>query len=91
MAHLVMNVAHRDPNGICVDVHVHRIAWRLGWVPDNVKDPEQTRQALESWLPKRWWQDINPLLVGFGQTVCKASSPRCSECLINHLCPSADF
>ncbi|KNE66230.1 hypothetical protein AMAG_10468 [Allomyces macrogynus ATCC 38327] len=54
--------------GIGVDVHVHRIANRLGWVQPS--QPEQTRVALESWLPKDKWRAINPLLVGFGQVHC---------------------
>eukprot|EP00268_Persea_americana_P056195 TRINITY_DN6602_c0_g1_i5.p1 TRINITY_DN6602_c0_g1~~TRINITY_DN6602_c0_g1_i5.p1 ORF type:complete len:107 (+),score=13.27 TRINITY_DN6602_c0_g1_i5:208-528(+) len=51
--------------------------------------PEETRVSLQSWLPKEEWVPINPLLVGFGQTVCTPLRPRCGQCAINNLCPSA--
>ncbi|KAL2650167.1 hypothetical protein R1flu_018295 [Riccia fluitans] len=98
MAHLVMNVGWADVQGICVDTHVHRICNRLEWVQHpkstanhrlNTNTPEETRMSLEQWLPKEEWNSINPLLVGFGQTVCTPLRPRCSECLINQLCPAA--
>lgn len=97
MAHLVMNVAWENPVGICVDTHVHRISNRLKWVQTplnaDTKNPEETRKALEAWLPKNEWVDINPLLVGFGQTICTPLRPKCSECDLskNGLCPSANL
>jgi len=51
--------------------------------------PEQTRMSLEKWLPKDEWEPINPLLVGFGQTICTPLRPKCDMCGINNLCPSA--
>jgi endonuclease-3 len=42
---------------------------------------------LEEWLPKNKWAEINHLLVGFGQTICKPIGPRCWECAANKLCP----
>lgn len=98
MAHLVMTCAWGKTEGICVDIHVHRIANRLGWVntwkkntAGNSKgqDPEKTRKELEGWLPREHWGTINPLLVGFGQTVCTPLRPSCSSCKINSMCPSA--
>ncbi|CAE8638815.1 unnamed protein product, partial [Polarella glacialis] len=65
MAYLVMTTALNQQPGICVDTHVHRIANMLRWV--RTKTPEETRVALESWLPKKEWPDINILLVGVGQ------------------------
>ncbi|XP_076896255.1 endonuclease III homolog 1, chloroplastic-like [Bidens hawaiensis] len=88
MAHLVMNVAWDNVQGICVDTHVHRICNRLGWVPQT-KTPEGTREALQMWLPKEEWIPINPLLVGFGQTICTPLRPSCSLCSVSGLCPSA--
>ncbi|MCO5591878.1 hypothetical protein L7F22_045871 [Adiantum nelumboides] len=55
----------------------------------RTKNPEQTRLSLESWLPSEEWAAINPLLVGFGQTICTPLRPRCGECLLNTLCPTA--
>ncbi|KAI3772582.1 hypothetical protein L6452_03772 [Arctium lappa] len=94
MAHLVMNVAWNNVQGICVDTHVHRICNRLGWVSRNgskerTKTPEETRESLQLWLPKEEWVPINPLLVGFGQTICTPLRPSCDICIINDLCPSA--
>jgi len=87
MAHLCMNIAWGKQSGIGVDVHVHRISARLGWT-QNCKEPEQTRQALEAWLPEDRWTEINWLLVGFGQEVCLPVGPRCGECLNRQLCPT---
>ncbi|KAL6194277.1 hypothetical protein ACLB2K_035361 [Fragaria x ananassa] len=93
MAHLVMNVAWDNVQGICVDTHVHRICNRLGWVRAGKKqktsNPEETREALQLWLPKDEWVPINPLLVGFGQTVCTPLRPRCGVCSVSEFCPSA--
>lgn len=94
MAHLVMNVGWNNVQGICVDTHVHRICNRLGWVSrpgtrQETSTPEETRVSLQTWLPKEEWVQINPLLVGFGQTVCTPLRPKCGVCSVNKLCPSA--
>ncbi|KAJ0092709.1 hypothetical protein Patl1_26315 [Pistacia atlantica] len=94
MAHLVMNVGWDNVQGICVDTHVHRICNRLGWVSQpgrkqKTSSPEATREALQLWLPKEEWVPINPLLVGFGQTICTPVRPHCEMCSVNDLCPSA--
>jgi endonuclease III len=70
-----------------VDTHVHRISNRLGWVKKPTKTPEETRKALESWLPKGLWEEVNHLLVGFGQQICKPVGPSCSSCSNLPLCP----
>ncbi|CAL1404683.1 unnamed protein product [Linum trigynum] len=94
MAHLVMQIAWDNAQGICVDTHVHRISNRLGWVSrpgtkQKTSTPEQTREALQLWLPKEEWVPINPLLVGFGQTICTPLRPKCEMCSVSDLCPSA--
>ncbi|XP_010904324.2 endonuclease III-like protein 1 [Esox lucius] len=89
MAHLAMDIAWNQVSGIGVDTHVHRISNRLGWTRVRTKNPEQTRKALEDWLPRDLWSEINWLLVGFGQQVCLPVSPLCSACLNQHSCPSA--
>ncbi|KAH0611100.1 uncharacterized protein H6S33_011527 [Morchella sextelata] len=78
MAHLCMSAAWDDTQGIGVDVHVHRITNMWGWVSTNT--PEETRIALEAWLPRDRWREINHLLVGFGQSVCLPRGRRCGEC-----------
>eukprot|EP00753_Platysulcus_tardus_P018610 PLAT6964.1.p1 GENE.PLAT6964.1~~PLAT6964.1.p1 ORF type:complete len:301 (-),score=90.85 PLAT6964.1:188-1090(-) len=87
MAFLAMSCAWKNCVGIGVDVHVHRISNRLGWV--DSKKPEQTRVQLESWLPRSLWNDINVLLVGFGQQICTPRKPKCDSCAAAALCPSA--
>ncbi|KAM7359318.1 endonuclease III-like protein 1 isoform 1-T1 [Cochliomyia hominivorax] len=89
MAHICMSTAWDQVTGIGVDVHVHRISNRIGWLPKSTKEPEQTRLALEAWLPSHLWSEVNYLLVGFGQTICTPVKPKCSECLNCDICPSA--
>ncbi|XP_054460563.1 endonuclease III-like protein 1 [Anoplopoma fimbria] len=89
MAHLAMDIAWDQVSGIGVDTHVHRISNRLGWLKKPTKNPEETRKALEEWLPRELWSEINWLLVGFGQQVCLPVSPLCSACLNQYSCPSA--
>ncbi|XP_060642497.2 endonuclease III-like protein 1 [Anolis sagrei] len=86
MAHLVMDIAWQDVSGIGVDTHVHRICNRLKWTKNETKLPEETRQALEEWLPRELWSEINWLLVGFGQQTCLPVGPRCSQCLNKDIC-----
>lgn len=88
MAHICMRVAWGVVSGIGVDTHVHRISNRLQWMPKATKEPEQTRVALESWLPRELWSEVNELLVGFGQTICTPTNPKCGECLNYDICPS---
>ncbi len=69
---------------ICVDVHVHRISNRLGFI--KTKNPDETEKTLSKKVPKDYWNQINTLLVGFGQVLCKPVSPFCSSCPVAYLC-----
>lgn len=89
MAYLCMTEAWGIVEGIGVDTHVHRISARLDWVPRNLKLPEDTRKALEKWLPREYWRDINTMLVGHGQTVCLPVHPKCELCFNQDICPSS--
>jgi endonuclease-3 len=82
-ANLVLTAGYGKP-GICVDTHVHRITNRWGLV--RTSTPEQTEYALREMLPKRYWKDINPTLVPFGQNVCTPVSPFCRSCTIRKFC-----
>eukprot|EP01111_Echinosteliopsis_oligospora_P007492 TRINITY_DN2263_c0_g1_i1.p1 TRINITY_DN2263_c0_g1~~TRINITY_DN2263_c0_g1_i1.p1 ORF type:complete len:468 (-),score=166.72 TRINITY_DN2263_c0_g1_i1:114-1517(-) len=86
MGHLTMLIAWKQCVGIGVDVHVHRISNRLGWV--HTTKPEQTRLELEGWLPREHWLDVNVLLVGFGQVQCLPVGPKCSSCPVHDTCPT---
>ena len=83
-ANLVVTAAYGKP-GICVDTHVHRITNIWGYVV--TKTPEETEMALRDKLPRRYWLEINDLLVSYGQTQCRPSSPLCSTCVIAKWCP----
>ena len=82
-ANLVVTVGYGKP-GICVDIHVHRISNRWGYV--KTATPEQTEQALRSKLPKRYWITFNDLLVPYGQNLCQPVSPFCSRCKVIQYC-----
>jgi endonuclease-3 len=72
-ANLVLIEAFNLP-GICVDVHVHRITNRCGWL--NTKTPEETEMTLREILPKKYWKG----------NLCRPLSPYCSKCVIEQHC-----
>jgi endonuclease III len=84
-ANLVMILAFNSNQNICVDVHVHRIANRLGWV--RTRTPEETEQALYKTLEQQWWPVVNLYLVTWGQNVCRPVYPRCDRCPLLKVCP----
>lgn len=85
-ANLVVTLGYGKP-GICIDVHVHRISNRLGYV--RTKTPEKTEFALREKLPKKHWIEYNGLLVAFGQTICRPVSPMCDACPVSKWCVRA--
>jgi endonuclease-3 len=82
-ANLVVTLGFSRP-GICVDVHVHRITNRLGWVA--TRHPHETEARLREILPRRHWIPINEILVRHGQQVCRPLSPVCSACPVEPDC-----
>jgi endonuclease III len=84
-ANLVLILAHRSGENICVDTHVHRISNRLGWVA--TRTPQQTEHALYAIAHRKWWPVINLYLVTWGQNVCRPVYPRCGSCVLFDLCP----
>lgn len=82
-AHLVLGIACDQPF-IGVDVHVHRVTNRWGYV--QAPTPEKTMAALEENLPRRYWVEINRLLVPFGKHVCTGTLPKCSTCPVLAMC-----
>lgn len=89
MGYLCLSAAWGRTEGIGVDVHVHRITNLWKW--HTTKTPEETRKALQGWLPRDKWHEINHLLVGFGQTICTPVGRDCGSCTLSSrgLCPSA--
>ena len=82
-AHLALGIACGEPV-ISVDVHVHRVVNRWGYV--RAATPEQTMLALEATLPERYWVPINSLLVPFGKHICTGIRPKCSTCPVLDMC-----
>jgi len=82
-ANLVLGIACDQPR-VGVDVHVHRVTNRWGYV--KTRSPEQTSVALEGKLPRRYRIEINSLLVPFGKHICTGALPRCSECPVLEFC-----
>lgn len=69
---------------IAVDVHVHRVANRWGVIATST--PTQSMLALEQQLPRRYWVELNRLLVPFGKHVCTGTRPHCSTCPVLDMC-----
>ncbi|MEZ4869150.1 MAG: endonuclease III [Caldilineaceae bacterium] len=82
-ANLVLGIACQQSR-ISVDVHVHRVTNRWGYV--STRTPEQTLSALEAKLPQQYWVAINRLLVPFGKHICTGTRPHCSTCLLLAMC-----
>lgn len=76
-ANLVLSQGWKK-DGICVDVHVHRISNRLGYV--RSRTPDETEMVLRKKLPIRYWRTVNQILVAFGQNHCRPVSPLCTTC-----------
>ena len=82
-ANLVLGIACNQPR-VSVDVHVHRITNRWGFVQTST--PERTSQVLEEILPYKYWVEINELLVPFGKHICTGRLPQCSTCPVLSYC-----
>ena len=83
-ANLALGIGAGQPLGVPVDIHVHRVTNRWGVV--SGRTPEQTMLELERVLPKKYWLEINRLLVPFGKFVCTARLPKCSTCPVLEYC-----
>jgi endonuclease-3 len=83
VAALTLAVGFNQP-AIAVDIHVHRIVNRWGYVAATT--PEKTAAALARILPRRYWIEINERLVPFGKHVCTKTRPHCSSCPLLPMC-----
>ena len=86
-ANLALGIACGEP-GIGVDIHVHRVTNRWGYVAAST--PERTLVKLESVVPRDHWLEINRLLVPFGKHTCTGSQPHCSACPVLDMCQQVD-
>ena len=82
-ANLTIAKGFNEP-AICVDVHVHRIFNRMGYL--KTKTPDKTEMILREKLPQKYWIDINTLLVTHGRNICKPIKPLCSKCPVEKFC-----
>jgi endonuclease-3 len=86
-ANIVLTNAYGVVAGVAVDTHVRRLAQRLGLSENN--DPNKIEKDLMSILPKDKWMRITDLLIFHGRRVCTAKKPKCADCVLNKICPSA--
>ncbi|HXE75572.1 MAG TPA: endonuclease III [Candidatus Xenobia bacterium] len=86
-ANVVLGTAFGKNEGVVVDTHVTRLSQRLGFT--RHKDPEKIEQDLMNLFPREDWTDLSHTLILHGRAVCQARRPRCEDCVVSNLCPSA--
>ena len=86
-ANVVLSNAFGIVEGLAVDTHVMRLSRRLGFTKET--DRDKIEQALMSLFPKEQWFEVTNLLITHGRRICSTRSPRCGECVVSGLCPSA--
>ncbi len=88
LAHSYPERAAADPDiGIAVDTHVRRVSHRLGFTQQ--KDPDRIERDLMAIVPREKWNTFTYVLIEHGRATCKAPTPRCERCPVNHLCPAS--
>ena len=88
-ANVVLGNAFNINEGVVVDTHVGRLAVRLGLTRET--DPHKVEAALMPLFPRDTWTMLSHLLIWHGRRVCDAKKPRCGECTLNDICPSAQL
>ncbi|MEM2111255.1 MAG: endonuclease III [Candidatus Bathyarchaeia archaeon] len=86
-ANIVLSNAYGIIEGIAVDTHVKRVAKRLG-LTMNV-DADKIEKDLMEIVPKEKWPRFTDLLIFHGRRICIAKKPKCKQCVLNKMCPSA--
>jgi endonuclease-3 len=87
-ANVVLGTAYGITSGVVVDTHIKRLSRRLGLSAEE--DPEKIEQDLMKILPRERWIQFGHQLIWHGRRVCDARRPRCDECGLRPLCPSAE-
>ena len=87
-ANVILGNAFGVP-GVVVDTHVRRLAQRMGLTTRN--DPDKIEQDLMEQIPRKDWTEFSHRMIMHGRRICVARKPRCPECPVNRLCPSADL
>jgi endonuclease-3 len=88
-ANVVLGNAYAINEGITVDTHVNRVSRRLGLTRED--DPAKIEQDLMPLFPQDEWALLSHLLIFHGRQICVARRPRCPECVVADLCPSASI
>lgn len=88
-ANVVMNVLWRAPN-IGVDTHVFRLSHRFGWVNESDNTPEKVEEKLLKFIPQKYHEMVNHVMVLHGRYTCKAIKPNCVNCPVAKWCNSTD-
>ena len=88
-ANVVLSNAHKTPVGLVVDTHVTRLSGRLGFTKSA--DPVVIEQDLMKLIPRDQWGIFENRLILHGRQICIARKPKCPECVLSDLCPSADL
>jgi endonuclease-3 len=87
-ANVVISNALNNPVGIVVDTHVTRVSARLGFTAHD--NAEKIEQDLMKLIPPKEWTKFSHRLIAHGRTICIARKPKCAQCQLNDLCPSAE-
>lgn len=88
-ANCVLGGAYGINSGVVVDTHVKRLSNRLALTEEY--DPVKIEEDLITLLPQKEWFSFGNRLIWHGRKVCDARKPKCSECVLDKLCPSATF
>ncbi len=86
-ANIILSNAFGKVVGIAVDTHVKRLSQRLGFTEE--KDQDKIERDLMELFPRKDWKKINYLLIDHGRAICQSRKPKCPECAVKELCPSA--
>jgi len=86
-ANIVLGSAYGITEGIAVDTHVTRVSFRLGLTRET--DPVKIEKDLMAVVPKEYWPRFSHMLVLLGRRICTARKPKCAECSLSNICPSA--
>jgi endonuclease-3 len=88
-ANIILSNAYGINQGIAVDTHVKRLAYRLGLTKNE--DPAKVEKDLMILTPKEEWGTLSHLLIFHGRKICQAKKPRHQECVLYDICPSRDI
>ncbi|MEW5947791.1 MAG: endonuclease III [Thermodesulfobacteriota bacterium] len=86
-ANIVLSNAFGVVEGIAVDTHVRRLAYRLGFTIET--DPDKIEKDLMAVIPQKYWFNLSYVLIDHGRRICKARGPKCNHCVVRRLCPSS--